>query len=244
MDKDTRNIVATAVAAVVTLALPFLRVHPLVSLLFGVAAFFVAKEAIPASEKLESGGSSQLTPGEVDELDATHAPLAIAARAAASFHEQASRIRRAETAETVREIASTVEKLIQDFRDDPSDLKLPAAQTFLNTNLDRALRLVETYARLSSMEFPQGQNQRSEERKRSLHEAEEAIELTLQGFQALLSECQDNDLRQMDMDSHVLTQMLEDRFPQLAAAERQALEQQKGLQRQGTQKAKASSRDE
>jgi len=228
MDKDTRNIVTTAIAAAVTVALPFLRVHPLVALLFGVAAFFLAREVIPVSESLESGESDSLpeTTGQVVELDATNAPLAVAARAATRFRESAEGIEREATAETVREIARTVDQLIQDFREDPADLKLPAAQTFLNTNLDRALRLVETYARLSSMEPLPELDPRARDRQRSLSEAEEAIEMTLQGFQALLGECQDNDLRQMDMDSHVLTQMLEDRFPQLAAAERRALERQ------------------
>lgn len=224
MDKDTRNIVTTAVAAVVTVALPFLRVHPLVALLFGVASFYVVRDIIPLTPQLEEEDVPQLPPRD---QQAPEDPLAPAERSARRFHQLADSIAKQGTAATVREIAHLVERLVQDFREDPDDLRLPAAQTFLHTNLERALRLVESYARLSAMEFPvDADDSRSKDRQHSLREAEETIELTRQGFLALLTECQENDLREMNMDSHVLTQMLEDRFPQLVEAERRAMEQQ------------------
>lgn len=230
MNKDTRNIVATAVGAIVTVALPFLRLHPLIALLFGVAAFFVARDAIPVSPKLKKGSSTspELDGGSGENNPAAEEKsLAFAAWTANRFKETAERIADAETASTVNEIARLVEALVENFRQDPGDLRLPAAQTFLHTNLDRALRLVESYARLSAMDAPPaGEDQRHAERQRSLRDAEEAIRLTRKGFQALLTECQENDLRQMDVDSHVLTQMLEDRFPQLADAEQRALKEQ------------------
>ncbi len=234
MDKDTRNIITTAVAAAITVALPFFRVHPLIALLFGVASFFVVRDLLPLSPQIEEGDSPEpglgqnSADGGAPALESANTPLAVAEQAAARFAELAQAIADTATARNVNEISRLVRRLVQDFREDPEDLRLPAAQTFLNTNLDRALRLVETYTRLSNMEFPPDANDpHSAERERSLRDAEEAIELTRQGFLALLTECHENDRRQMDMDSHVLTRMLEDRFPQLAEAERQAMEQQR-----------------
>lgn len=233
MDKETRNIITTAVAAAVTVALPFFRVHPLIALLFGVASFFVVRDLLPLSQQIERKDSPELRPGADNGEKAASAPetvespLNMAEQAAAQFAELAQAISDRATARNVDEISRLVRRLVQDFREDPEDLRLPAAQTFLHTNLDRALRLVESYTRLSNMEFPPDANDpHSAERERSLRDAEEAIELTRQGFLALLTECHENDRRQMDMDSHVLTRMLEDRFPQLAEAERRAVEQQ------------------
>lgn len=230
MDKDTRNIIATSLAAVVVIALPFFRIHPLIALLFGTATFFVAKDRIPVTPALEGEEREGLPPGQAQGHAPTPQELLVqqGAQAAQRFRELSEQIPSPKVADTVSEIGQLVRDIFKDFEEDPEDLRLPASQSFLHTNLDRAVRLVDVYAKLSTLPFPPPETEpvRYEERQRSLMEAEDTIELTRQGFQALLAECQDNDLRQLDMDSHVLTRMLEDRFPQLMAAERQAMEEQ------------------
>lgn len=236
MDKESRTIVATALGAGITVVLPFLRIHPLIALLVGVATFFFARDRIPITPSLEEQHREKLSAGQSEGAVAQHsAPssqellIRQGATAAERFEALSQQIPSASVAGTVRETAELVREIFKDFVEDPDDMRLPASQAFLQTNLNRAVRLVEVYAKLSNLPFPPSESdpKRHQERKRSLMDAEDTIELTRQGFKALLAECQDNDLRQLDMDSHVLTRMLEDRFPQLIDAERQAMEEQK-----------------
>jgi hypothetical protein len=211
MDKNTRNTVAVAVAAVVCVILPFLRLHPLIALLFGVATYFLVRDVLPlsrpekeivAEDEEESSEVLEVLDRQLQEL--LHKGNALAAR----FDALAGEITRSETAEDVGQIASLVRRLFKNFAEDPEDLDIPASQTFLNTNLDRALRLVESYVKLSRQPL-------RPEQERSLRDAEEAIGLTRHGFEALLAECQENNLRQLHMDSRVLSRMIESRFPHL-----------------------------
>ena len=211
MDKSSRTTIALIAAAAICIVLPFLRLHPLIALLFGVATFFLIRDVLPRSPEGSKNDGKIFTDIDVEAVDASSARevlLEKGNKVAERFESLARDIAKSDVAENVRRIADLVRQLFKNFTEDPDDLNLPASQTFLQTNLERSLRLVEGYVRISGLAI-------KAENENSIRDAEEAISLTRQGFEALLVQCQENDLRQLDMDSHVLTRMIESRFPHL-----------------------------
>ena len=213
MDKDTVNIIATATGAIITAALPFVRVHPLVALLFGVAAFFIVRELLtrrtPEKRPAVSPEPRETSLHDDQEL------VALVEQAARRFELLSRNMEPERTAHVARDIGRIVHALGTHFKENPSDMRLPAMQNFLYANLDHALRLVETYSKFSGRDasaLPATQ-------KRILHDAAEAINLTQQGFQALLEECRANDLLRMEAEALALTEMLAERFPHLNTME-------------------------
>lgn len=131
---------------------------------------------------------------------------------AVRFQEQAQGESEAEASAEIEEIAGLTARIFANFEQDPGDLNLPVARTFLAQTLPRAERLVAAYAKLS--ESCQAVGEGCAETQ-ALEDARQALPVIRQGFAEVLRRCQENDLRQLDLDTHVLTRLLAAKFPEL-----------------------------
>lgn len=211
MSGEKRNLVSLGATLGAALLLPFLRIHPIYALVIGVGVYFLLRRIIPlkvSDEEQEYCPGCGVSVAYMKELQEFGEQAVIA------VSRQARVITDKGVSELVWEISDILEKIFKNFADDPKDLHLSAVQTFLRTNLERAIRIIETYAQLQS----EPMKNRQEEQER-LAEAEKAIRVIRDGFTELLRHCREDNLKQLDMDSHVLSKMLTYTFPEIKEKE-------------------------
>ncbi len=220
MDKDTRNIIATATGAALTMGLPFLRVHPLIALLFGLAGFFLVRQILPVREPGEEERPTALPPELLPALQKR--VLQEGSQTAAHLDGLAGQIQRRETAAAVQDIARLIRAIGAELQDNPQALASAETLDFLQDNLQRARELVGSYARIATTRAPEPSKEpRLEaERQRTLQSAEETIERLRRGFAELLQECMENNLRLLQEKARQLSGLLEEQFPTTEARQR------------------------
>lgn len=109
-------------------------------------------------------------------------------------------VRAPNTARQIRRICDIGDKILQDFREDPSDIV--HARTWLDVYLDQTLEMVEKYARLSR------NGTRSMDAQRVLGEVEKTLEVIEKQSDELLQKLLHNDILGLDVDQQVIRQIL------------------------------------
>lgn len=137
---------------------------------------------------------NKLTPDQLESVNKAVSKIA-------AIRKSAEDIRAPHTARQVRKICDIGDKIVQDFRDDPSDIV--HARTWLDVYLDQTLDLVQKYARLSKT------GARSLEAQRVLGNVEQTFEVIEQQSNELLEKLLHNDITGLDVDQYVIRQMLE-----------------------------------
>ena len=110
-------------------------------------------------------------------------------------------IRAPNTARQIRKICDVGDKILQDFREDPSDIV--HARTWLDVYLDQTHEMVEKYARLSR------NGTRSIEAQRVLGEVEKTLDVIEKQSEELLQKLLHNDILGLDVDQQVVRQILQ-----------------------------------
>jgi 5-bromo-4-chloroindolyl phosphate hydrolysis protein len=116
------------------------------------------------------------------------------------IREAAGQIRAPNTQRRINKICEIGDKIVEDFRVDPSDVKL--ARSWLGTYLDQTLDIVTKYAQLSRT------GARNLEAQKIMAQCEETLDLLEQKFQELLDKLLANNVMDLDVDMTVLNNML------------------------------------
>ena len=206
MEKDTRDFYTIGAGLAVAVGMVFLRIPPHLCIISGGLVWYGLRCLIPrklSDQEIEYKPGTGVSVAYMNEIQA------MGRDAVVHLSRLARRISKENVAQAVWDISDIVEQIFKNFEDDPADVTLAVSQTFLNINLSRAMRIVETYASLNGNTLDNGD-------AKTLAEAEEAITIIRSGFQEVLAQCRADNLRQLDHDSRVLTKMLEIKFPKLA----------------------------
>lgn len=146
-----------------------------------------------AAKQIVGPGAGKLTK---EQLDA----IALGAGKIAAIRAAIPGVRAPNTARQIRKICDIGDKILQDFREDPSDIT--HARTWLEVYLDQTLEMVEKYARLSR------NGSRSAEAQRVLGEVEKTLEVIEKQSEELLQKLLHNDILGLDVDQQVVRQIL------------------------------------
>lgn len=104
----------------------------------------------------------------------------------------------------IKDIAVTLEKIRSKFEQDPHDLNF--AHQFLNQHLERGLKIVEQYNRLSAMDL-------NDKNKKALDKAEQIIVRIKAYFTNFYQKCIQDDLLDFEVESETLDAVLDMEFP-------------------------------
>jgi 5-bromo-4-chloroindolyl phosphate hydrolysis protein len=126
--------------------------------------------------------------------------IALGATKIAAIRSAIPGVRAPNTARQIRKICDIGDKILQDFREDPSDIT--HARTWLDVYLDQTLEMVEKYARLSR------NGTRSAEAQRVLGEVEKTLDVIEKQSEELLQKLLHNDILGLDVDQQVVRQIL------------------------------------
>jgi 5-bromo-4-chloroindolyl phosphate hydrolysis protein len=96
----------------------------------------------------------------------------------------------------VKQIADVADKILEDIRDDPQDLK--AARPFLNYYLDSTVKILERYAELSAKKVL------DRDVIASLKRVEDLLDAIRLSFHKQLAKLQENDMLDLDTEMAVL----------------------------------------
>jgi 5-bromo-4-chloroindolyl phosphate hydrolysis protein len=118
----------------------------------------------------------------------------------AAIRAAALEIRAPNTQRRIKKICEVGDKIVEDFRVDPKDVKL--ARTWLNTYLDQTLDIVKKYAQLSRT------GAANMEAQKIMADCEETLDLIDEKFKELLAKLLANDVLDLDVDNTVLKNML------------------------------------
>ncbi len=116
-----------------------------------------------------------------------------------------------ETRRTIAGIRTALEKIGENFRQDPGDLNL--AHQFLNQYLEKSFAVVSQYNRLASMA-------RDDRLSEQLGNVEKSIDRIKLGFDGFYRKCLENDLYNLEVESETLNAILEMDQPFLDVEER------------------------
>lgn len=145
------------------------------------------KEYDPEEEKLRISGLSKEKVAEViDE----------GKKQVRGIRNGAQMISNLEAKKKVNEICDLAEKIFNNFREDPKDIK--RARRFLNYYLDATEAVIVKYKNLSE------KNMKSEEAKATLAKAEETLDLIARTFQKQLEKLLENDVMDLDVELDIL----------------------------------------
>lgn len=100
----------------------------------------------------------------------------------------------------VDDIFNIVEKIFDDFKKDPTDIK--ASRQFLSYYLDTAIKIIKKYIEIS------GQNINSEVVKSTLGRTEKLLDTIKSAFEKQLSHLMQNDILDLDAEVEVLDKTL------------------------------------
>ena len=115
--------------------------------------------------------------------------------------EAASTIRSPNTTRRIKHIDSIGRKIIEDFRQDPKDVRI--ANSWLNSYLDETLTLVKGYAQLSRT------GARSAEAQKQMAQFDDLLDLLEKKFQELLDRLLENDTMDFDVTMQVMKNRLQ-----------------------------------
>lgn len=113
---------------------------------------------------------------------------------------EAAQIRSPNTVRRIKHIDAIGRRIIEDFRQDPSDIK--RAQTWIHSYLDQTLDCVKQYAQLSK------NGARSIEAQRQMTQFDELLDLIHAKSQELLDHLLTNDTTNMQVNVEVFRDML------------------------------------
>lgn len=116
------------------------------------------------------------------------------------IRDAAQQIRSPNTQRRIKKICEIGDKIIEDFRIDPKDVKL--ARSWLNTYLDQTLDIVSQYAQLSRT------GARNLEAQKLMASCEDTLDLIEEKFQELLDKLLENDVMDLDVNKTVIENML------------------------------------
>lgn len=117
-----------------------------------------------------------------------------------AIRKAALEIRAPNTQRRIKKICEIGDKIVEDFRVDPKDVKL--ARSWLNTYLDQTLDIVKQYAQLSRT------GARNLEAQKIMVDCEDTLDLIAEKFQELLDKLLANDVMDLDVNQTVLRNML------------------------------------
>lgn len=118
----------------------------------------------------------------------------------ASIRKYADDIRSPNTQRRIRRICEINDKIIEDFRVDPKDVRI--ARSWLNTYLDQTIELVKQYSILSRT------GARNLEAQRQMAQFDDTLDLIETKSQELLDKLLANDVMDFDVNMTVLNTML------------------------------------
>lgn len=143
--------------------------------------------------RISAGGKNKLTKEQQDAINQGAAKIT-------AIRSAISGVRAPNTARQIRKICDIGDKILQDFREDPSDITV--GRNWLDVYLDQTLELVDKYARLSR------NGSRSIEAQRVLGEVEKTLEVIEKQSEELLQKLLHNDILGLDVDQQVVRQIL------------------------------------
>lgn len=114
---------------------------------------------------------------------------------------EAKAIRSPNTTRRIKHIDSIGRKIIEDFRQDPKDVRI--ANSWLNSYLDETLTLVKGYAQLSRT------GTRSVEAQKQMAGFDDMLDLIEKKFQELLDKLLENDTMDFDVTMQVMRNRLQ-----------------------------------
>jgi hypothetical protein len=117
------------------------------------------------------------------------------------IQQEALQIKAPNTTRRIKHIVAIGFKIVEDFRQDPKDVRL--AQSWLNSYLNETIDLVKGYAQLSRT------GARSIEAQRQMTQFEGLLDTIEQKFQELLDKLLANDVMDFDVNQTVMKNRLE-----------------------------------
>lgn len=152
-----------------------------------VAGFLIFKKKPEADIRLVSSG---ITPEMVAEA------LKEGRSRVSDLRDIGSRVTNPLVQFKVKQIADVADKILDDIRQDPADLK--AARPFLNYYLDSTVKILERYAEISSKKVI------DREVALSLKRVEDLLDAIRLSFHKQLAKLQENDMLDLDTEMSVL----------------------------------------
>ncbi|HNR88989.1 MAG TPA: 5-bromo-4-chloroindolyl phosphate hydrolysis family protein [Spirochaetota bacterium] len=192
-----RQLISLAIAGGVFAGLHvFLNIGIFVSLLAALGGYIAGliifrRRARPEGVEILSGGVSQ------SDLRAT---LAEGSRKLNEMRSYGMRIRNAEVKRKVYDICAVVERIYDNFKKDPKDIK--AAKQFLSYYFDAVINILKRYVELSS------QPVQSAEVKASLEKAEGILDSIHRAFEAQYDKLLRDDVLDLETEIKVLKNMI------------------------------------
>ncbi len=153
-----------------------------------------SKEPVFEAEAMAKAGAAGVSTKEV--VDA----ITLGTTKLAKIRAAALQIRAPNTQRRIKKICEIGDKIIEDFRVDPKDVRL--ARSWLNTYLDQTLDIVTKYAQLSRT------GARNLEAQKIMTSCEETLDLIEEKFAELLDKLLHNDVMDLDVDITVIKNML------------------------------------
>ena len=166
----------------------------------GLLAFWPSSKQVKREQALDTIISAAAQQAGIDPKEVVEA-ISTANTKLAKIRQLSTGIRAPNTTRRINKICAIGDKIVEDFRADPKDVRV--ARSWIGTYLDQTIDLVKAYAALSRT------GAHSVEAQRKMADFDQMLDLIEDKFQELLKTLLENDVMDFDVNVSVMRNMLQ-----------------------------------